>query len=498
LFVLAANLLFSRRIPRAASGLQPLLRVAVPFSFCLSQRNATQVKDSMPESVFRHEYRQGMGMSTEVLIGDGEARLAPHPLRAAVLGEVHARPFTPLTTPSRVIHFAFDTAGARAQADRVALAAFCEQRGLPLPAATEKQHRVAFGSTVLRWEQHSEFTTYTWEMRADPGGVPFYPEASSLAGPMRLVPQPGPLVVAIDLHLLAEDPPRTTPEKLFDRASLAVAENSDGAALYATDFQPGPSGFVRILVIDRGMAPERAGALVQRVTEVETYRTLALLGLPEAQRLLPSITTSERRLAEVTAQMRKGGDFESNNKMLDELTALAAEVEAGAAASLYRFGASRAYEEIMTGRLATLGERKVGGLPTWSSFLARRMKPAMRTCATTEARQSDLSLKLARAANLLRTRVDVELEHQNQELLKSMNARTRLQLRLQTTVEGLSTAAITYYVVGLFGYLMKGAQEAGHLPIEPAVAVALFVPVAAATIWWTVRSIRKRHIGDED
>uniref|UniRef100_Q07S28 DUF3422 domain-containing protein n=1 Tax=Rhodopseudomonas palustris (strain BisA53) TaxID=316055 RepID=Q07S28_RHOP5 len=439
-----------------------------------------------------------MGMSTEVLIGDGEARLTPHPLRAAVLGEVHARPFTPLTTPSRVVHFAFDTAGGRAQADRIALAAFCEQRGLPAPPATEKQHRVTFGSTILRWEQHSEFTTYTWEMRADPGGVPFYPDASSLAGPMRLVPQPGPLVVAIDLHLLAEDPPRTTPEKLFDRASLAVAENSDGAALYATDFQPGPSGFVRILVIDRGMAPERAGALVQRVTEVETYRTLALLGLPEAQRLLPSITTSERRLAEVTAQMRKGGDFESNNKMLDELTALAAEVEAGAAASLYRFGASRAYEEIMTGRLATLGERKVGGLPTWSSFLARRMKPAMRTCTTTEARQSDLSLKLARAANLLRTRVDVELEHQNQELLKSMNARTRLQLRLQTTVEGLSTAAITYYVVGLFGYLMKGAQDSGYLPIEPSLAVALFVPIAATSIWWTVRSIRKRHIGDEE
>ena len=225
---------------------------------------------------------------------------------------------------------------------------------------------------------------------------------------------------------------------------------------------------------------------------------MALLGLPEAQRLLPSITASERRLAEVTAQMRSSGDFASNNKMLDELTALAAEVEAGAAASLYRFGASRAYEEIMTGRLATLGERKVGGLPTWSSFLARRMKPAMRTCTTTEARQSDLSLKLARAANLLRTRVDVELEHQNQELLKSMNARTRLQLRLQTTVEGLSTAAITYYVVGLFGYLMKGAQDSGHLPIEPSLAVALFVPIAATSIWWTVRSIRKRHIGDEE
>ena len=438
-------------------------------------------------------------MSPEVLIGDGDgARLVPHPLRAAILGEVHARPFTPLLVPSRILHFAFDTSGARAQADRASLVAFCESRGLLPPPPGEKHHRMPFGTTVLRWEQHSEFTTYTWEMLSDPAATPFHPDAASLAAPMRLVPQPGPLLVAVDLHLLAEDAPRTSPERLFDNASLAVAENSDGAAVYASDFQPGPSGFVRILVANRSMSAERAGALVQRVIELETYRTLALLGLPEAQRLAPSIAASERRLVEVTEQMRRAGDLASNHRLLDELTALAAEVEAGAAASVFRFGASRAYEEIVEQRLQTIGERKVGGLPTWTSFLARRMKPALRTCVTTEARQSNLSLKLARAANLLRTRVDVELEQQNQELLKSMNARTRLQLRLQSTVEGLSVAAITYYVVGLFGYLVKAAYDTGRLPVETSIVTAAFVPIAAFAIWWTVRSIRKRHIAGED
>ena len=126
---------------------------------------------------------------------------------------------------------------------------------------------------------------------------------------------------------------------------------------------------------------------MQRVIELETYRTLALLGLPEAQRLAPSIAASERRLVEVTDQMRRAGDLASNHRLLDELTALAAEVEAGAAASVFRFGASRAYEEIVEQRLQTIGERKVGGLPTWSSFLARRMKPALRTCITIDARQ---------------------------------------------------------------------------------------------------------------
>src|SRR5690348_18113133 len=33
--------------------------------------------------------------------------LTPHPLRAAILNEVHARPFTAMETPRRVLHFAF-------------------------------------------------------------------------------------------------------------------------------------------------------------------------------------------------------------------------------------------------------------------------------------------------------------------------------------------------------------------------------------------------------
>ncbi|HRN99934.1 MAG TPA: DUF3422 domain-containing protein, partial [Nitrobacter sp.] len=281
-------------------------------------------------------------MSAEVSIGDAEAaRLAPHPLRNAILGELHARPFTALTVPARILHFAFDTAGERGHADRVNLAKFCEARGLPVPTFSERHYRVAFGTTALRWEQHSEFTTYTWELPSPAGGIPFHPPAAALATPMQLVPQPGPLLVAIDMHVLADGPAVQPPERLFERTSLALAENNDGAAIYATDFQPDPSGFVRILVVDRKLNPDRAGALTQRVIEIETYRTLALLGLPEAQRLSPSISAVEQRLAEVTDKMRSNRNLADNRHLLDELTALAAEVEAGAAASVFRFGASR-------------------------------------------------------------------------------------------------------------------------------------------------------------
>ena len=434
-------------------------------------------------------------MTSDVTIKDG-TRLTAHPLRAAVLNEVHARPFTSIETPRRILHFAFDTAGDAGKRDRAALADFCAKRELDPLKPTAKHHRVTLGGATLRWEQHSEFTTYTWELPSQ-GAGPFHPDAASLAAPMANVPQPGPLLVALDLHLLADGKDKIAVEKLFDRASLAVAENSDGTALFATDFQTDPGGFVRILVLDRGLGPERAGAVVQRIIELETYRTLALLGLPEAQRLMPSIGRIEKRLGEVTDEMRHTGQLIDNQRLLDELTELAAELEAGAAASLYRFGASRAYYEIVHMRLATIGERKVEGLPTWSSFLARRMSPAMRTCATTEERQANLSEKLARAANLLRTRVDVELERQNRDLLKSMNDRTRLQLRLQTTVEGLSVAAVSYYVVGLFGYLMKGLSDEG-VPVNVTLATALFVPVAVLAIWFVVRRIRRRHIaGDQ-
>jgi uncharacterized membrane-anchored protein len=437
------------------------------------------------------------GMSAEVSIGSGNgARLKPHPLRAAVLAEVHARPFTPIESPRRILHFAFDTAGEAAKADRAALAKFCAGRGLEPLKDGAKHHRVKLGGSVLRWEQHSEFTTYTWELPSE-DDVPFHPVASALAAPMGALPQPGPVLVALDLHLMRDTETSATTGQLFDRASLAVAENSGGDALFATDFQADASGFVRVLLLDRGLDRERAGALVQRIVELETYRTLALLGLPEAQRLTPSIGRIEARLAEVTDEMQRSGGLSDNHRLLDELTALAAELEAGAAASMFRFGASRAYNEIVQLRLQTIGERPVEGFPTWSSFLARRMAPALRTCLTTEERQATLSQKLARAANLLRTRVDVELEQQNRDLLRSMNARTRLQLRLQTTVEGLSVAAISYYVVSLFGHVAEGLHEQG-LPIDTTVATALFVPVAVLAIWWTVRRIRQKHIAGEE
>ena len=231
-----------------------------------------------------------------------------------------------------------------------------------------------------------------------------------------------------------------------------------------------------------------------RLIEIETYRTLAMLGLPLAHSLSPEIRRIEDALTDITQKMR-ANPREEADALLTEITRLAAELEANAAAGLYRFGASRAYDGIVEERLRALHEQAVPGYDTWGAFLERRMAPAMRTCRSIEERQVNLSRKLARATQLLRSWIDVELEKQNSALLQSMNRRAKMQLRLQQTVEGLSVAAISYYVVGLVAYLAKALSEAG-LPVDAGLVTGLSVPVAVLLVWLVVRQIRKSHHAD--
>lgn len=441
----------------------------------------------------------------DLQIGEGHLLVA-HPLRAAVLGELHARPFVAVETPRRVLHVAFllDTAGV--QKDREALIRLCQARGVAAPAPGARHHYVAFGGASLRWESHAEFCTYTWDLPCSPpkpGELPFQPPAVILASPFAEVPQPGPLLVAVDLHLLPDSAEEQMLERLFDTASLARAEVNDGLAEIATDFRADPSGYVRVLVRDRGLGDDAAGALVQRLLEIETYRTLALLSLPEAQRLAPDIARIESRLAVAASAMTRTSGFNYNHKLLDELVALAAELEADSSGSMFRFGASRAYMEIVHLRLASIREVPMQGFTTWRQFLERRMTPAMRTCISIEERQDKVARKLANAADLLRTRVNVELEQQNRDLLTSMNERTRMQLQLQSTVEGLSVAAISYYVVSLIHYLIKGMFEAGvenslGVHLKAGMVSALLVPVVVLAVWWVVRRIRNAHAAHHD
>lgn len=420
---------------------------------------------------------------------------APHPMRAEILGEVHARPFRPARSPRVFLHYAFATDRAQIEADRGFLERFCRARGEPGPGPETRHHVVAFAGGTLKWERHAEFVTYDWDGPATDATIAFAALPSSHPFGVEFV-APGPLLVASRLDLLADDHDITGRAALFDPASLCISEAYGGAGVALTDFRQDGDGRTRILVLDRGLNEQQAGALVQRLIEIETYRCLAMLGLPVAQKLAPDVRNIERDLAGITREIRNTRGLAANRELLDRLSGMTADLEAHAAAVSYRFGATRAYDQIVKDRLATLHEHHVPGYGTWSNFLARRSEPAMRTVSGLEGRMTDLSTKLARAANLLRTRVDVDLEQQNRDLLESMNKRSRQQLLLQQTVEGLSVAAVSYYVVGLFGYLFKGLKEAHVLPVDPGLATGGVVPLVLLGVFLIVRSIKKAHTPD--
>lgn len=416
--------------------------------------------------------------------------LEPHPLRGAVLGEVHARPFAAISPPLRILHFAFMTDAELAGRDRAAFGEFVAARGHRGPDAASKHYRVAFADSAVRWEQHAEFTTYTWEFTSH-DKAPFGRPGGDLQKTMLQLPQPGPMMVSIDLHLLPEADGGEW-QTIFDPASLVAFETETDDALTATDFRVASDGFVRILVLDRGMSPLRAGIFVQQVLELETYRTFCLLGLPEAHRLQPVVRRIEQSLGDITAEMTKSEGLAANKALLHRLMTVAGELEAGATQSQFRFGATRAYAEIARARLASLRERPIESLQTMAAFMDRRLMPAIRTCYSMQDRQTDLSYKLMHAANLLRTRVDIDVEEQNGNLLKAMSERTRLQLRLQQTVEGLSIAAISYYVSGLLGYILDILPQ-NALAIDVKYLKAALTVAIVAGITLIVLRIRRKH-----
>jgi uncharacterized membrane-anchored protein len=114
----------------------------------------------------------------------------------------------------------------------------------------------------------------------------------------------------------------------------------------------------------------------------------------------------------------------------------------------------------------------------------------MSTCRSIAARQEALSDRVAHTTQLLSTRVDLARERQNQAVLESMNRRAGLQLRLQSTVEGLSVAAITYYLTGLVGYAAKALKSAG-IPVNVDIAIGASIPIIAVLAALGIHRIRK-------
>lgn len=417
---------------------------------------------------------------------------ADHPLRTDLNDEVHARPPERLPVPTRVSFLALMGDGGERDREWGHVCALVRSHGVEPPPAPVTHLSLSLGAFRLKWERHTEFSRYKFIVE---GGTdhPFAEPAIDRVPREWLNDIPGRTMVAAHVALVQAEAGvpdyEAVAERLFSGHTLIGSAIAGGAATALTDWRIHADGFSRVLVHNRSMLPRQAGRMVQRLLEIDTYRVMALLALPIARELGPKLAVYERELAEITAQL-VGATAADESQLLQRLTRLEAEIESAEARHHYRFTAAAAYHELVQRRISELREERIQGLQTFQEFTDRRLAPAMNTCASIAMRQESLSRRVARATQLLSTRVDVTREGQNQALLESMNRRAQLQLRLQETVEGLSVAAVTYYIVGLVGYGAKGLKSLG-VPLHVEITTGASIPVVAVLVALGVRRIRR-------
>jgi uncharacterized membrane-anchored protein len=438
-----------------------------------------------------------------------------HPLRAALHNEIHARPPEAMSTPLAISHVVMACDAAQREASRAHVLKLLRDHHLPLPDAQTTHFRMDVGVFRLRWELHTEFVSWTF-VRVLPG----LPVAGHDPEPaLNVVPQdwfaalPGQCLASLHLWALPRQlDVAALVRQVLHEDSLVASNVAGGAAEVYTDFVIHADGFSRVLLfvddmspvgLARGgmqdatqphMTPRRLGRLVQRLLEIETYRMAALLGLPTAREAAALLGSAERELAGLAEAIRTATRSDEP-LLLDRLTRLAGQVESHYAATHSRFSATTAYFELVDKRISDISEQRLPGMQTIREFMDRRLTPARSTCEWVTRRQDGLSQRVSRISSLLRTRVEIEQQQSSQALLTTMNQRQDMQLKLQSTVEGLSVAAITYYIVGLVSYLAKAAHSLGW-PLSGEMSAALAVPVVGVAVWWSLRRLHRKIVGN--
>jgi uncharacterized membrane-anchored protein len=412
----------------------------------------------------------------------------------ALHNEVHARPPEAMSAPLAISHVVMLCDAAQREASRAHVAALARDHHLPPPDAHCTHLRMEVGQVRLRWELHTEFVSWTFT-RALPeqtldGAAPVCAIDAVSAG--WFAGLAGECLASLHLWVLPASGADASllVKQVLNEDSLVGSSVAGSFGEVYTDFAIHADGFSRMLLFASGMTPRRLGRLVQRLLEIETYRMAALLGLPPAREAYAVLALAERELAELAEAIRSARR-DDEPLLLDRLTRLAGQVESQHAATHSRFSASAAYFDLVDKRIDDIDETRLAGLQTIREFMDRRLTPARSTCAWATRRQDALSQRVSRISNLLRTRVEIEQQQSSQALLATMNARQHMQLKLQSTVEGLSVAAITYYIVGLVSYAAKGAHALGW-PLSAESTAAGAIPVVGLGVWWMLRRMHKQ------
>ncbi|AVX05224.1 hypothetical protein MXMO3_02713 [Maritalea myrionectae] len=409
-----------------------------------------------------------------------------HPFRAQALGEIHARPVQPLGPKGRLRRVAtyFGREPGRHDQMREEFASWCHKNQIKPTFMTDRQARYQVGEIAATWQLHSEHASITW-MAPSTLDEP-WPENIGLEAITAAK-----LLVTTRVDLIDAETVHEEALKGFRRASLSYAKVEEGLAEIATDFLPDNDGFTRLEFAGAGITDVRRGVIARYLLEIETFRSLALLALPVAQDIAPNVDNVERGLENILKRLNNETDPQIIEELLNELNKLALETTHFHGETNALFAASYSYDQLVRHRLGLLEEKRITGHTNMARYLSNRMDPAMATCAALQNRLNALTDRLTRATELLNTKVAIEIHKQNQDALKAISDTSVSQYKLQTTVEGLSTIAITYYALGVLGYILAGMQL-GAFPSK-SLMLAVAAPFVLALTWLAMRHIRQLH-----
>ncbi|MFT7006322.1 MAG: putative membrane-anchored protein [Colwellia sp.] len=421
------------------------------------------------------------------------SKIATHPLREKLYNELHNRPFPSISSPAQLTHIAIQHQGELKEQEHEFIAILCDRFQVNSPAQSMPCFYQDFGLFSLRWERHLEYSTYTFIHQAPLTDQPFIKNALDYVPSNWFEKMPGQVIAAVHLIIESKDIDTSIThqvEQYFDNMALIASAPVHSLARVWSSFKLHDDGFGRFLIYQQDLSAAQLGRLVQQLLQLDTYRLMATLGLPLAQAINSELNQLDLQLQQVTTYIALGTE-KSDRELLTQVSKIAAKVEDYRSQSTYRFSATNAYYDVALQRMEELKEDEIPGYMTLQEFLMRRITPAVKTCQTASNHLEDISRRVTRASDLLRTRVDMVLQEQNQTLLKSMNHRAHVQMRLQQTVEGLSVAAISYYGMQLFETMLTSLPSFG-IEYNHELVSGFAVPIVIALVFIGTRLIHKR------
>ncbi len=413
-----------------------------------------------------------------------------HELRTQVVKEMHLRRWEMLCVPCLYLQWVV----LLEPEEREAETATIEARFGSLNGTGNTTHRSGRLSerVAFTWERHSEGTTIS--LFVDDGTAEEFlqpKEHADLAAAIDWVESmPGAVLRAtralvVDTEKEAEKLVTRTGFEMHELVSCHVGQS----ARIWSDFRLKPDGFGAMIIASNSTQPADLTRLVQRVQELGNYRNRALLGLPVAQKIWPTLNKAEEQLTDLAQRIADGA--ERDDALMREISELSVSLNAGITEASFRMSATAAYGSLVTERLHELESRRIEGFASLNYFTQRRFAPALRFCGAVTKRQGELAERAGQLATLLRARIETRIENQNAELLRSMDRNAGMQLRLQQLVEGLSIVAASYYALAIISYALIGLKSVWPMFDKDLVLGILVIPVVLG-IYGFVQSAKKR------